>query len=160
MSTISSVDRGGGWREREGQTEGGVVERTTSIGTVRRSRKERGARGRDRDMATPLLAGLGVAAAAMGGRYAVQLWHTFRASPPRLRQFYQGGFLPEMTRREAAQILGLRESAPMQKVREAHRKIMVANHPDAGGSDYLASKINEAKDKLLKKSSGSSTSPF
>lgn len=110
-------------------------------------------------MATPLLAGLSVAAAAMGGRYALQLWQTFRSSPPRLRQFYQGGFLPEMTRREAAQILGLREGAPQQKVREAHRKIMVANHPDAGGSDYLAAKINEAKDKLLKKSSGSA-SPF
>lgn len=112
------------------------------------------------DMATPLLAGLGVAAAAVGGKYAMQMWQSFRNAPPRLRQFYQGGFLPEMTRREASQILGLRESAPVQKVREAHRKIMVANHPDAGGSDYLASKINEAKDKLLKKSSGSSTSPF
>ncbi len=44
----------------------------------------------------------------------------------------QGGFLPEMTRREAALILGLRESAPQERVREAHRRIMIANHPDAG----------------------------
>jgi len=37
-----------------------------------------------------------------------------------------------MTRREAALILGLRESAPQERVREAHRRIMIANHPDAG----------------------------
>ncbi len=45
----------------------------------------------------------------------------------------QGGFLPDMTRREAAQILGIRESAAEERVKEAHRRIMVANHPDAGG---------------------------
>lgn len=47
-----------------------------------------------------------------------------------------------------------RESAPPDKVKEAHRKVMVANHPDAGGSHYLASKINEAKDVLLGKTKG------
>ncbi|KAJ6888161.1 mitochondrial import inner membrane translocase subunit TIM14-3-like [Populus alba x Populus x berolinensis] len=51
-----------------------------------------------------------------------------------------------MTRREAALILGVRESAVMEKIKEAHRRVMVANHPDAGGSHYLASKINEAKE--------------
>lgn len=44
----------------------------------------------------------------------------------------QGGFQPEMNRREAALILGLRESAPEERVKEAHRRIMIANHPDAG----------------------------
>lgn len=61
----------------------------------------------------------------------------------------QGGFLPEMTRREAAQILGLRETAAEQNVKDAHRRIMLANHPDSGGSSYLATKINAAKDVLL-----------
>jgi len=52
---------------------------------------------------------------------------------------------------------GVRESAPEQKVKEAHRKIMIANHPDAGGSSYIAAKVNEAKDVLLgKKKSGGS----
>lgn len=48
-----------------------------------------------------------------------------------------------------------RESTPADKVKEAHRKVMVANHPDAGGSHYLASKINEAKDMMLGKTRGS-----
>lgn len=48
-----------------------------------------------------------------------------------------------------------RESATPDKVKEAHRKVMVANHPDAGGSHYLASKINEAKDVMLGKTKGS-----
>lgn len=44
-----------------------------------------------------------------------------------------------------------RESAPENKIKEAHRKIMIANHPDQGGSQYIATKINEAKDMLLGK---------
>jgi DnaJ family protein C protein 19 len=36
------------------------------------------------------------------------------------------------------------------KLKDAHRHIMLANHPDRGGSPYLASKINEAKDMIEK----------
>jgi len=103
---------------------------------------------------TPLMAGLAVGAAAWTARAAYEAFHGWKAAGPRMRQFYKGGFLPEMTKREAAQILGIRESAAEQKVREAHRRIMIANHPDAGGSSYIATKINEAKDMLLKKKSG------
>jgi DnaJ family protein C protein 19 len=105
------------------------------------------------EMATPLIVGAAVAAAALAGKYGIQAWQAFKARPPtpRLRKFYEGGFQPTMTRREAALILGLREGAPADKVKEAHRKVMVANHPDAGGSDYLASKVNEAKDVMLGK---------
>ncbi|KAF5467158.1 hypothetical protein F2P56_017013, partial [Juglans regia] len=103
--------------------------------------------------ATPFLAGLAVAAAALAGRYGIQAWQTFKARPPkpRMRKFYEGGFQPTMTKREAALILGIRENATPDKVKEVHRRVMVANHPDAGGSHYLASKINEAKDVMLGK---------
>ena len=44
----------------------------------------------------------------------------------------QGGFQSEMSRREASLILGIRESAAEDRVKQAHRQIMIANHPDAG----------------------------
>lgn len=43
-----------------------------------------------------------------------------------------------------------RETASAQRIKEAHRRILLINHPDTGGSTYLATKINEAKDMLLK----------
>ncbi|KAF3333629.1 mitochondrial import inner membrane translocase subunit TIM14-1 [Carex littledalei] len=107
-------------------------------------------------MATPFIAGLAVAAAALAGRYGVHAWNVYKARPvvPHMRKFYEGGFQQSMNKREAAMILGVRENAPTDKVKEAHKKVMVANHPDAGGSHYLASKINEAKDMLLGKTKG------
>jgi hypothetical protein len=54
-----------------------------------------------------------------------------------------------MSRAEALSVLGLQEGANAEDIRAAHRKLILTNHPDKGGSDYLASKINEAKDVLL-----------
>ncbi|KAI5481149.1 DnaJ family protein [Pseudohyphozyma bogoriensis] len=62
-------------------------------------------------------------------------------------EWIKGGFNPKMDRKEAAEILGLKESHMTRtRVKDAHRRIMLANHPDRGGSPYLASKVNEAKD--------------
>ena len=67
--------------------------------------------------------------------------------------FLKGGFDAKMNQKEALQILNLTENKlNMKKLKEVHRKIMLANHPDKGGSPYLATKINEAKDFLEKKS--------
>ena len=65
------------------------------------------------------------------------------------KQYYKGGFQAQMTRDEAAKILGVRQTATADKITASHRKIMMLNHPDTGGSPYIALKINEAKSILL-----------
>jgi hypothetical protein len=54
-----------------------------------------------------------------------------------------------MSRDEAYEILGLATGATREAIIQAHRKLMQRVHPDRGGSDYLASQINRAKDTLL-----------
>ena len=68
----------------------------------------------------------------------------------RVGQYYKGGFEKQMTIREASLILGVRESAEEAKILAAHRKMMANNHPDLGGSTYLATKVNEAKEMMVK----------
>jgi hypothetical protein len=55
-----------------------------------------------------------------------------------------------MTVEEAYAVLGLAPGADAEAIREAHRRLMIKLHPDHGGSDYLASRINQARDVLLK----------
>jgi hypothetical protein len=55
---------------------------------------------------------------------------------------YPGGFYEQMNRREAQLILGVSEGHDTNFIRLRHRVLMLNNHPDNGGSTFLAMKIN------------------
>ena len=106
--------------------------------------------------ATVALAGVAIGAGAFAGKYLINAAVRWSNAPPAMRAFYkvscwfrpvgwgcsclslgdehavQGGFQSTMTRREAGLILGVRESAAEDRVKEAHRRVMIANHPDSG----------------------------
>ncbi len=123
-------------------------------------------------MATPFLVGIGAIAAGLAGRHILR-----RRAMGAADQWVKGGFKNKMDRKEALAVLGLkcvisvfvvitsswptkpvhfhREGPTLKlKLKDAHRHIMLANHPDRGGAPYLASKINEAKDLLEKELRG------
>jgi hypothetical protein len=56
-----------------------------------------------------------------------------------------------MSRAEALSVLGLEEPATPEEITAAHKRMILRAHPDQGGSDYLAAKVNEAKGVLLPK---------
>jgi hypothetical protein len=57
----------------------------------------------------------------------------------------------QMSKVQALEILGLKEDANEQQIRDAHRRLITGIHPDHGGSTYLTMQINQAKETLLGK---------
>ncbi|KAL0640562.1 mitochondrial import inner membrane translocase subunit TIM14 [Maublancomyces gigas] len=106
-------------------------------------------------MSTAILIGFGIAGAALAGRIGIQALKKYKALPGGgvafRKQFYKGGFENRMTRQEAILILQLSErNLTKPNIRKRHREMMLLNHPDRGGSPYLAGKVNEAKEILEK----------
>ena len=54
-----------------------------------------------------------------------------------------------MSKEEAFEVLGIPSGSSKEDIIAAHRRLMKKVHPDQGGSDYFASKLNEARDVLL-----------
>jgi len=131
-------------------------------------------RAKPRDLATGirfsggLLLGLVTIALAVTGRVglaflaAAGAWVLIAGTAPPWLRPPQGGpggqreFPPgrrgvAMSRAEALKVLGLEEGATEEQIRAAHRRLILQIHPDKGGTSYLAAKINEAKDVLLRR---------
>jgi DnaJ homolog subfamily C member 19 len=84
------------------------------------------------------------------------IWQRWRASHPAAATGSRQQAPPpprrqgsNMTREEAYDVLGLHHGASEAEIRAAHHRLMRAAHPDSGGSDWLATRINQARDVLL-----------
>ena len=110
------------------------------------------------------LAGLSLTALLfLSGRSSIAMTGLFLAGPLVLdfwRENRGGGAGPNrsasarpgrMTRKEALEILGLREGASDSDVRAAWVRVMRGAHPDGGGTDWLAARVNQARDVLLRR---------
>ena len=103
--------------------------------------------------------GIALGALAMFGPLIWQRWQAYRASlgtQQNQQQQSRSSNQPPPRRTaagmsvdEAFQVLGLRPGATDEEIRSAHHRLMRTAHPDSGGSDWLATRINLARDILL-----------
>ncbi len=76
-------------------------------------------------------------------------WWQEGAAPGRRRRGAAPAPAGRMGRAEALQVLGLRDPVSDADVRAAWVRLMRVAHPDGGGSDWLAARVNQARDVLL-----------
>lgn len=89
---------------------------------------------------------------AAGGVSAIEIWRS-RAIRGLDQATPGAGMAPapkaSLNLEEAAAILGVAIDAPEEEIKAAHKKLIGQLHPDKGGTDYLAAKINDARRKML-----------
>ena len=94
------------------------------------------------------LAMIGTGVALKGAIYGYRWYHkTFIRT---ISTKYMGPFEENMNYEEARLILELEGTVDNKTVEECYKRVMKANHPDLGGSPYIAMKINEAREFLTK----------
>ncbi|ANZ75759.1 BA75_02464T0 [Komagataella pastoris] len=127
-------------------------------------------------MVLPIIVGLGLTAAALTFRSGLRAYYRYvKLTPTMIAHLngihlskphtqndvmklkfaqYPGGFFNPITESEALLILGIPQSDIVslthEKLKKRHRQCMLINHPDKGGSPFLAMKINQAKEVLEK----------
>jgi DnaJ homolog subfamily C member 19 len=105
--------------------------------------------------------GIAIGALAMFGPLIWRQWKAYRMAQGAQQQTSGGSTPPPprsrsgMTVEEAYQVLGLHPGASEAEIRAAHHRLMRTAHPDSGGSDWLATRINQARDVLLRRRGGS-----
>jgi DnaJ homolog subfamily C member 19 len=104
--------------------------------------------------------GIALGALAMFGPLIWQRWQAYRSSLGTRSNQQQAGESSQPPPRRAAggmsvdeayQVLGLHPGATEAEIRAAHHRLMRTAHPDSGGSDWLATRINLARDVLLRR---------
>jgi DnaJ family protein C protein 19 len=94
------------------------------------------------------LTGRGAIAIAALAMLGPLVWSWMRESGAAPKRPVAGSTGP-MSRAEAYEVLGLKPGASAAEIRAAHLRLMRTAHPDTGGSDWLAARINQARDILL-----------
>ena len=79
------------------------------------------------------------------------LWRDNAQADATAGSSHRGWSTGKMTEEEAYQVLGVQPGASAKDIGAAHRSLMKKLHPDQGGSTYLAARVNEAKDVLLRR---------
>jgi DnaJ homolog subfamily C member 19 len=87
-----------------------------------------------------------MAKAILAALILAALWYLFLKPRPKPRPK-----APRMPQDEARAILGIAADADEETIRSAHRRLVSAVHPDKGGSEELARRINAARDTLLRR---------